>query len=231
MSRHRFDGAGRFDQRYELDGIFDGTQFELQQYEGQTIPWYVFDRESSRTDPVYDVGTDDAVGGRRWKKPILLPVLTVIRTEGGYANTVEGSYVTDTVHVGVSVRQAERAGLQDLEDRPDSHLPDRFVWNGTVFSPTRIQERGLLQNRFTVIGIDALEVNPEELVNDPDFMQYAQPPDNPVSQPPPPQPVQQGYPDVALFPSESNYPQGLAALAGTHPGAATYPASNSYPMG
>lgn len=179
MSGYRFDNTGRFDQRYELDSIFDGTEYDLQQYEGQTIPWYVFDRETSRTDPVYDVGTDDVTGGRRWKKPILLPVLTVIRTEGA-ANTNQGGlYVSDTVHVGVSVRQAERAGLRALEDAPDRHLADRFVWNGTVFSPTRIQERGLLQQRFTVIGIDALEVNPEELVNDPDFRQYAQPGDGP----------------------------------------------------
>ena len=170
--------GGRFDQALELDMIFDGTAQDNQEFVGQTLPWYVFDRENSITDLVYDVGSDLAAGGRRWKPPLLVPVLSVQRTQGAYDAAVAGFYVTDSVHVSISVRQAELHGLGDLEERPDLHMPDRFIWNGTVFSPVRIQERGLVQQRFTVIGLDALEVNPDELVNDanPDFRKYAQPP-------------------------------------------------------
>ncbi len=176
MNRFGQEGGGRFDVAYELEGVFDATEQDLQSFVGQVVPWYVLDRAASVEDPTYDVGGNLAVGGRRWKPPLYLPVLSVIRTQGSYDASIEGFYVTDFVHVSVSVRQAENAGLRDLEDRPDGHLVDRFVWDGTVFTPTRIQERGLVQRRFTVIGIDAAQVNPDELVNDPDFRQYAQPP-------------------------------------------------------
>lgn len=169
MSRFGQRG-GRFDQRHELDNIFEGTEQDLQDFEGQTILWFVFDSATSVSDPVYSVGSRGT--GRVWKPAVDLPVLTVQRTEGAEGANDQGFYVTDTVHVSLSMRQAENAGLGDLVNRADPHLFDRFIWQGNVFSPVRIQARGLLQFRHVVAGIDATQVNPEELVNDDQFAQY-----------------------------------------------------------
>lgn len=177
--------GGRFDSRHELDNIFEGTELDLQDFAGQTLLWYVFDPAASRVDPVFDVGSVGA--GRVWKPPVALPVISVVRTEGAESANDQGFYVTDEIHVSVSMRQAENAGLNDLVARADRHLFDRFIWQRTVFSPVHIQARGLLGMRHVVAGIDAVEVNPEELVNDDQFAEYVpvvNPDDAPPGDPP-----------------------------------------------
>ena len=165
--------GGRFTQRDDVANIFEGMAEDLQRYEGQTILWYPFARASSVVDPIYDVGSMG--GGRDWASPIAIPVLSVIRTEGAEQDQERGSYVTDTIHVVISYDQARLVGMHDIDRLADSSLNDRFIWNRIVYSPTRIQARGLVRHQYTVIGIDASQINSEELWNDADFAQYATP--------------------------------------------------------
>lgn len=167
--------GGRFNQRHDVENIFEGMAEDLQAYEGQVVLWHVFDREASVVDPIYDVGSQDpgSVTGREWKKPIVVPVLSVIRTEGNEQDQERGSYTTDSIHVVISYDQATKVGMVDLDRHADRRLNDRFVWNGVVYSPTRVQARGLVRHQHTVVGVDALQVNSEELVNDADFVLYA----------------------------------------------------------
>ena len=44
---------------------------------------------------------------------------------------------------------------------------------GLTIVPTKLYPRGLLVNQYTMLTFDANQVNPEELVNDPQFLQYA----------------------------------------------------------
>lgn len=166
--------GGRFNQRHDVDNIFEGMAHDLQAYEGQVVLWYMFDREASVVDPIYDVGSQSSGGtGREWKAPITVPALSVIRTEGAEQDQERGSYTTDSVHVVLSYEQAVRVGMVNLDRFADRRLNDRFVWNGVVYSPTRVQARGLVRHQHTVVGVDALQVNSEELVNDADFVLYA----------------------------------------------------------
>lgn len=162
--------GGRFDQRHELDNIFEATEVDLQEWEGTTVKWFMFDSQSSVADELYDVGS--VATGRVWVSGIELPVISVVRTEGSELANDQGFYVTDAIHISVSMRQAENAGLDDLVRNADKHLFDRLVWQGTVFNVVHIQARGLIRNRHVVVGIDAVQVNPEELVNDDIFADY-----------------------------------------------------------
>jgi hypothetical protein len=56
---------------------------------------------------------------------------------------------------------------------PDRFLRDRIVFRNTVWSPAKFFPRGLMGDDYTFITMDLNQVNPEELVNDPQFLEYS----------------------------------------------------------
>ena len=171
----RFGNKGRFNVRHELEGIYGGMRRDLQEYIGQQIPWYRFDKADTLIDPIYDVGASSQAGGRVFYPPFLLPVLSSGLEEGAEINQGEGEYTTDICHLVVSYDQAEKAGLRNMKVDWRLFLSDRFVFNDKVFQVSNIQIRGPVGSRYEVLGIDGLQVNPEELVNDPQFQPQAAP--------------------------------------------------------
>lgn len=169
----RFGNKGRFDTRYEIAAIYEGMQEDLQEFIGQNIPYYRFDRAGSVVDPIYDVGGAGVGGGRKFKRPLLLPAISAGLEEGVEVNAGQGQYTTDVAHLVVSYEQAEKAGLRKMKTNWRLYLGDRFVYNDTVFQVRNIQVRGPVGDRYEVLGIDGWQVNAEELVNDQDFRKYA----------------------------------------------------------
>lgn len=169
----RFGNKGRFNDRYELNAIFEGMQEELQEFVGQLVEYYRYDSVNSVVDPIYDVGAD--IGGRRFKKPFMLPVISAGLEEGVEVNQGQGSYTTDVCHLVVSYDQAEKAGLRRMRTDWRLFLGDRFVYNDTVFQVRNIQVRGPIGERYEVLGIDGWQVTADELVYDPDFARFAGP--------------------------------------------------------
>lgn len=171
----RFGNVGRFDHNYELANVFEAMDADLQRFAGQYVNWHRFDAENSTMDPIYDVGSDE--GGRRFYRPFLLPVLGADLQEGVEVNTGQGSYTTDVCHIVVSYEHAEKAGLLNLAKNWRLYLGDRFIYNDVVFQVRSIQVLGPVRDRYEVLGIDGWQVNPEELINDPQFSKYAGPGD------------------------------------------------------
>ena len=165
MSRH-------FDARYETKSIEDGMRVFMEEEVGQTVLWWVYDPAATEVDNVYSVGTDYLPGGRRWYPPIPVVCINAIRVEGAKQYT-DGLYTQDTIHLILSANSAQQAAMPNLIDTWPEHLRDRLLWQGRVYTPTRIELRGVLRESYTVIGIDLIQVNPDELVDDPDFARYA----------------------------------------------------------
>lgn len=161
-----------FDYRDELDNIWRGIDRDMQQQVGQTVLWYVYDSTNSVIDPIYDVGSYTAPGGRKWQAPRLLPVANAIKLEGQEVTNDRGFYVTDTLQLVFSVKAAREAGLTDIIYRPDAHDIDRVVYENKVFEVDQLRVRGVLTADYAVVGVNLLQVKPEELVNDPDFSAY-----------------------------------------------------------
>ncbi|MFM6199289.1 MAG: hypothetical protein ACKPE1_09130, partial [Dolichospermum sp.] len=61
----------------------------------------------------------------------------------------------------------------DVIKNPNSHIKDRVVFQNEVFVPTRVLPRGRYSNFYSVVTIDCNLLNPEELVNDPQFQNFA----------------------------------------------------------
>lgn len=160
------DTTGRFDAMYEVNSIADGVEYDLQNPVGQMCKWYVYDPELTDVDPVYDVSDYD--GGRMWRRPIPLPVVGALIRQGPKYQSERGFYTVDNLSMVINSMEMYKH-MPDMAYGPDAHLRDRIVYRNSLFVPTRIYPKGHIQDHIVMITVDAIEVKPEEVVNDPQF--------------------------------------------------------------
>lgn len=165
--------GGRFDSRYEVSSMYEGMADELYDPAGVVLVWFVFDPDRTVVDPIYDVG-DQPTGGRRWTGPYRVPVLGVRMFQGETAQNKRGFYTSDTLHAVINAGQIEKV-LRDIHSNTDIHLKDRFLYRGELWEPTRIWCRGVVKTDYTVVSLDASQVKSEQVVNDFQFLAYADP--------------------------------------------------------
>jgi hypothetical protein len=162
---------GRFNLPYERKTIASGIDYDLQRQVGQEIAWWRFDREATTVDEIYDVGASS--GGRRYKDPLIILTLSAVIMQGQVRENDRGYYNTDTLRATVNITELDTKLRDSLSGSLNEYLLDRIVYRNEVFVPTRVYPRGLLGDSYTVFTIDADQVNAEQLVNDPQFQNFA----------------------------------------------------------
>lgn len=161
---------GRFGTEFELDSMFRGMRDDLQRRVGMQVKWAIWDGENSEVDEIYGVGSSGV--GRRWKYPILVPVIVAQVFQGQTVQNERGFYNTDVLRLTVSMDDINKA-IPDLVSHPDAHIRDRVLYRGSVFAPTRLYLRGQVLTSYTVLTIDLNQVMPEEMVNDDQFSSFS----------------------------------------------------------
>lgn len=164
------DQGGRFDIPYEQTSIFYGIDADLRSLVGHHVKWIEFDEDASRMDVIYDVG--DKVTGRQWKEPRRIPAYAAFIHQGVSIHNDRGFYQTDVLRVSVAMDKMLLT-FPELVWEPDRHIKDRVLYRGKVFIPTQTNIRGLLRDTHTIFTISANQVNPEEYVNDPQLLEWA----------------------------------------------------------
>lgn len=173
---------GRFNIQHERGAIISGTTKEIVRTVGYEIEWWLYDQELSQVDPVYDVGSN--LGGRRWDGPHHIPVVNAAMFQGVTVQSERGFYNTDVLRVTINMDIIDGSSLSGGESRiipelsnlpnnPDAYLRDRIVFRNQVFTVKQIFPKGIITDDYTLFTIDCNQVNPEELINDPQFQQYA----------------------------------------------------------
>ena len=176
--------TGRFSIDHERGSIIGGTSRELVRTIGYDIEWWLYRPELSIVDPIYDVGDSGSDGGRRWHGPHHVMVINATLTQGMTIQTDEGFYNTDVLDITINMDVVEGSTLsgneslpipelQYLPSNPDAYLRDRIVFKNQVFSPKQIEPKGIITDDYTLFSIKCYQVNPEELINDPQFQQFA----------------------------------------------------------
>lgn len=160
---------GRFTSDFEVNEIHAGLRGHQQAF-GDDVEYYRFLRESSAMHDIYDEGTG---AGRVYNGPINAPALRVVRLEGSVANVDTGLYWNDEVHATFGFDILEKIGLTEMQVEHHDYLRDRLVYDDKVFRVTNVQILGQLQKRDIVVSIDATQVKPDELVNDPQFKRWS----------------------------------------------------------
>lgn len=181
-----------FTANHELLNAYEGIDRDLYRESGTTVLWYRYDPAAPKDD-VYDIGY-----GRDWGDPIELPVISAARMEGFEERRDTGMYSTDHLQLVISYEVA-REKLPGIENDHQPFYKDRVVYDGVVFSPSDITVRGFLHRQEVVIGIILYEVDPDELINDPDFFPFTKAPDDGVPGPDPSASVDGGYPGTTAF--------------------------------
>lgn len=162
--------GGRFTIAYEIDAIRRGITADLRRPVGQFLDWWVYDPTATVVDPIYDVGSVSV--GRRWKNPITVPAISAVIYQGQSMENERGFYQSDIARFVLNVADVLKV-LPELVYSSDQHIKDRFIYRNEVFTPTRFYLRGLVTDQYTVITMDAAQVNAEQLVNDHQFSAYA----------------------------------------------------------
>jgi hypothetical protein len=162
--------GGRFDLAYERRSILSGITEDLRIPVGQTIDWWRWDPTDTVVDNVYDVGSIN--GGRLWYPPIKLPCVNAVIFQGVSMQNERGFYNTDVMRITINMEDVEKL-IPTVLTITDSFLKDRIVYRGQVFRPTHFYPRGLIKDKYTLLTLDASQINSEELVNDSQFQAYS----------------------------------------------------------
>lgn len=144
-------------------GMVNRVVARYQRLVGQEIQWYEWDSADSTVDTVYDEG-----GERTWRAPKTIRVIWIIRREGVEIPNERGFYVTDSIHFLFSVAQVTADGLSDPLSAAQ-HEKDRIVWDGDVWDIREYHVEGRIGTKTVTIGVDAVQVKPDEYANDPQF--------------------------------------------------------------
>jgi hypothetical protein len=170
---------GRFSLDYEAKSMYEGIQEDLQHPVGVDVDWFRWSAEyaaanvATFVDDIYDVSSNVYGEGRRWMLPFNMPAVSAQLIRGSNEMNERGFYIVDTLRIVLNVGDVERL-VPDMLVNPDTHIKDRILYRGNVFTPTRVLPRGHFGYKWAVVTIDCTEVNADELVNDPQFQQYAQ---------------------------------------------------------
>lgn len=170
---------GRFNLDYEGKSMYEGIAEDLGTPVGVEVDWfrwqeyYLEENFNDIVDDIYDVSSSTPGKGRRWMLPFKMPVLMAQLIRSTNTMNERGFYVTDTLRIVINGGDAKRMLPSLVGENPNQHIKDRILYRGQVFTPTRVMPRGHFGYKWSVVTIDCNEVNPEELVNDPQFQRYA----------------------------------------------------------
>jgi hypothetical protein len=171
---------GRFSIDYEAQSMYEGISEDLGGLVGMKVDWwkwsdeYLLQNYTTVVDDIYDVSSSSTSTGRRWEDPIKFPVVMAQFVRGTNIMNQRGFYVADTLRLVINVGDVNEL-MPTILYNSNSHIKDRIVYRGEVFVPTRVLPRGAFEQRWAVVTVDCNQVNPEELVNDPQFQSYALP--------------------------------------------------------
>jgi len=171
--------GGRFDADFESDRISEGITEDLTNPAGNTAAWWKFNAAISVKHPVYDV--EPLGAGRVWSGPQTLKVIRTTITQGTNPMTAQGFYNTDVLHMTLNIDDLFDVSPELFYSRSlirpelDSANKYRVIWKGQVYRPIKTQSAGLVAERHTLVVLDLIQVAPDEMVNDAQFLSYAEP--------------------------------------------------------
>lgn len=172
MSRACSPG-GRFTSDFEAKSISDAIDVDLKNPVGTNALWYIFDDAATQVDPIYDVGDGvPAFGGRMWKGPYAIPLIKAVINQGSTKISEIGNYNSDSLHLTINAKDIEAISPGSMLN-PDDQTRSRIVWKNQVYRPFNAQQRGIISEGFVLLVVECQQIMPDELVNDPQFLQYA----------------------------------------------------------
>lgn len=160
---------GRFNADSETKRIFHGISGYERNY-GDYLTYFRFNAGLSETDPIYNEAT---VGGRVYNGPYRVPATHVTHVEGQNEYGDKGFYYSDSLTAQISFNDFIACGMTYADIETGNYLNDRVIYDRKLFRITDLSIRGQIQERDIMVGLDAQQLKPDEVVDDPQFAAYA----------------------------------------------------------
>jgi hypothetical protein len=168
----RLDGKrGRWTADVETDQIYTAME-GWRQTSGDWVDYYKFNAPSTTMNSIYDEANEQ---GRLYFPRIRIPVLHATVIAGENQNTDKGFYANDTLVVLCAFDQFVKSGMDFADVLQQNYLKDRIYYNQKVFRVLSMNPSGKIQERPTMIRVDATQLKPDELVEDSQFAPWSQP--------------------------------------------------------
>ncbi|SRR6266478_678891 len=162
---------GKWTSDVETDQIY-GAMRGWRDVSGDWIDYYRFNSSTTTVNDIYDEASGQ---GRVYYPRVRIPVLHVTIVPGENENTDMGFYFNDTLHVTCAFDQFTMTGMDYADVLQGNFLKDRIYYNQKVFRTLSMVPSGKIQQRPTMITIDATQLKPDELIVDQQFLPWSQP--------------------------------------------------------
>ena len=160
---------GRFNSDFETNRIFTAMEGWRRSY-GDVLRYYRYNSALSQIDPVYD----EAVGsGRVYNPPLSVPCQHVSHVQGANEYGEYGMYYNDTLTGYVSFAAFTGVGLTYSDIETGNYLDDRVLYDRKVFRVVQLITQGQIQQRDILVLLQASQLKPDELVDDPEFANWS----------------------------------------------------------
>jgi hypothetical protein len=160
---------GHFTSDAETTRLYDGMKGWQKNF-GDTLTYFPFDKASTAWDDVYEEVTG---AGRAYLSPIQLSCQHVTMFAGPQEWDEQGAYQSNALRAVVSYEIFTKSGMVLADILTEKYTFDRLVYKDKVYRITQINEEGQIQERPTVVAIDANQLRSDELVEDQAFSNYA----------------------------------------------------------
>jgi hypothetical protein len=145
---------------------------------GEVIIWYMFDRDTTIYDDVYD---ESGLGGKRYRPGKQVPVLWIDQIEPTETYEPEGRRPTNRIRCGISAQVINNVGIgadeasggRVWDDGPDypgfwaDRAHDLAYYDGRYYEVSNFQIRGRVQEQDVIIGVSGIETQPDDRQFDP----------------------------------------------------------------
>lgn len=160
---------GRWSADQETDRIFKAMR-GWRDTSGDWLDYYRLNEAATLVDPIYD----EATGGRVYFPPVRVPCMHVQDIKGENENTDMGFYYNDTISAIIAFDQFTGVGMSHADIQTGNYLNDRVYYDQRIFRITQLSVRGQIQQRDIIIGLEATQLKPDELVDDPIFSKWSE---------------------------------------------------------
>lgn len=161
--------SGKATSDFETTRIYEAQRGWEKNY-GDTVLYFPFDRSKTTFDDVYDEVTGP---GRVYKTAVQLACQHVTVVPGPQEWDSQGAYQSNALRAVCSYEIFTRSGMVLADIHTERYTFDRIVYKDKVYRVTRIDEEGQIQERPTVVAIDANQLRPDELIEDLSWKDYA----------------------------------------------------------
>jgi len=138
---------------------------------GDFVDYYRLDPDATQYDDVYE---EVLSGGRKYKPVIRLGCLHVSLLQGENDWDDKGFYYNDDIRALVPYEIYTGSGMPLADMDTGAYELDRIVYKQKVFRVVEINVRGQIIEHPNIVAIDATQLKPDELHEDPLLAVYGE---------------------------------------------------------